>query len=871
MGDIIFEEQIVEGFEYNSTYGAYTYGISDVPYILITGKTYNVLWDGTEYLCQAYTNYAMGYLTICIGNGTSIGGNGNSEPFLIVYTPMYKSLYLFGMTEETSHTLQITEVLSSEAEAVLIDQDIDGFVLDEGTSLYFWQITPPLFQLVAGETYRITWDETEYTGVAEELTMGETSGIGLGNKGIVGLGEDTGVPFIFAFIQDIDYNACYTMQQNGSHNISISLMLEIGSEEEQEQQGVDIVLYDRVGNPVIYKNKDHIITDTPEADVLAIFSYGEIAQGTKVILDLSKGDQLVTVPKGYLVKEATILKPDSLVPGNIKKNENVAGVIGEYIGDGVEKTVELSMADGDQIIEVDEDMLMSKVIIKKPDTLVPENIKKDVDIAGIVGTHEGGGAEVEKLSEKDINFYDYDGTLLYSYWLEEFEGVSSLPSLPTQEGLVCQGWNWTLEDIKARNLPVDVGAVYITDDGKTRLYIRIKAMTLSLIFQQSVANGVSIDWGDGSAAVTASALSATLTHTYSDSGDYIITMEAIDGCEYRLGSSSTVKGIINNASSSTTYYAMRKIEVGASVTKIENSACKYLRTLQTITIPNSCVEISQDAFNGCYTLKAVVLPRFVEKVSNYAFQSCYSLGMVSINNLVNYLGSRCFNENKSLKKMHIPLGVTSLYDYLFAECRSLKYVSMHNNITKISSNAFYNCYVLELDELPASLTSIGDSAFRFCYNLKLDADIFESRDVSLEGNSGYQFSDSSLINFKKIPKATRLGSTFYNCYDFEGDNGYVEIPEGVTTFGGYAFGYCSKIKKVVFPSTVTTFTGRSDFKGCVLIEEYDFSKCTSVPTLAYNDNFEVSEGVVIKVPSSLYSTWIKATNWTTYANYIVAV
>lgn len=55
------------------------------------------------------------------------------------------------------------------------------------------------------------------------------------------------------------------------------------------------------------------------------------------------------------------------------------------------KTVDLSMASGDQVIMPDEGYSLSEVTVTKPSTLIPENIKKDVDIGGVVGTMEGGG------------------------------------------------------------------------------------------------------------------------------------------------------------------------------------------------------------------------------------------------------------------------------------------------------------------------------------------------------------------------------------------------------------------------------------------------------------------------------------------------
>lgn len=57
------------------------------------------------------------------------------------------------------------------------------------------------------------------------------------------------------------------------------------------------------------------------------------------------------------------------------------------------KTVDLSMASGDQVIMPDEGYSLSEVTVTKPATLLPENIKKDVDIGGVVGTMEGGGVQ----------------------------------------------------------------------------------------------------------------------------------------------------------------------------------------------------------------------------------------------------------------------------------------------------------------------------------------------------------------------------------------------------------------------------------------------------------------------------------------------
>ena len=90
-----------------------------------------------------------------------------------------------------------------------------------------------------------------------------------------------------------------------------------------------------------------------------------------------------------------------------------------------------------------------------------------------------GGGSVE---EKDVNFYDYDGTLTNSYTKAEFLALEAMPSNPTHDGLTSQGWNWSLENAKSvvsENGTLDIGQQYTTDTGETRLYITLSDEYLS--------------------------------------------------------------------------------------------------------------------------------------------------------------------------------------------------------------------------------------------------------------------------------------------------------------------------------------------------------------------------------------------------------
>ena len=358
-----------------------------------------------------------------------------------------------------------------------------------------------------------------------------------------------------------------------------------------------------------------------------------------------------------------------------------------------------------------------------------------------IETAGGGGAAAGA-----VNFRDYDGTILHSYTIDAFLALAEMPTLPTRQGLTCQGWNYDIEDAKAYVSEfgvLEVGATYITDDGKTRLYITIAAegrMDVPLQLQQSVSNGVVVNWGDGSATETFTGTSATtLRHTYGKVGDYVITLEVLDGTLTLQGSSSY--GIF--ADSMRVYSNMlQKVEIGTGVTSIGdyafynctslasvvipngvtsigNSAFYNCTSLASVVIPNGVTSIGSSAFYSCTFLASVVIPNDVTSIGSNAFYRCYSLASVVIPNGVTSIGSNAFYSCTSLASVVIPNGVTSIVNYAFSSCASLVSVVIPNGATSIGSSAFSSCASLVSVVIPNGVTSIGSSAFTTCSSLAI--------------------------------------------------------------------------------------------------------------------------------------------------------
>ena len=324
------------------------------------------------------------------------------------------------------------------------------------------------------------------------------------------------------------------------------------------------------------------------------------------------------------------------------------------------------------------------------------------DIATIPSGGGGGGS-----TSNAVNFYDYDGTIVQSYSAADFANLSELPANPTHEGLTAQGWNWSLADAKeyvAENKRLDIGQMYVTDDGKTRLHIRLGEGRLKpYLGLTGNSNGttVSIDWGDGSTAesVTLNKSTVYTPHEYSNSGDYTISITVTNGSITLNGDTTSNSNVLRKSSSPNTnndiiyQNSLIGIEIGNNVS-IGQYVFQHCYSLHSITIPNSVTNISYNVFARCYSLTSIIIPDSVNSISFDVFQHCYSLTSIII-----------------------PDSVTIIDSNAFASCYSLHSITIPNSVTIIDSNAFASCYSLQSITIPDGVTSIGQFTFQYCYGL----------------------------------------------------------------------------------------------------------------------------------------------------------
>ena len=299
----------------------------------------------------------------------------------------------------------------------------------------------------------------------------------------------------------------------------------------------------------------------------------------------------------------------------------------------------------------------------------------------------------------DVNFYDYDGTIVYSYSAADFANLSAMPANPVHDGLTAQGWNWTLADAKAQVLvsgALDIGQMYKTSDGKTRLYIRILdnlAMNLRLYLYQSVGRGVSIDWGDGSATETISSTGTkSANHTYSTIGDYVITLTVTSGA-MKLGGTATSGQVITlNADADG-----------------NTKACRS--ALRGIAVGDNC-EYNTFALYNEFLLEFAIVSTTSGWMNNTYY--CRNLKHITIPSGHDHAYARVCS---SLQSISIPKSVATFGASGFDGCCLLQRVVFPNDITFLANNVLYSCNSIVRLVIPSSVTSIGMGAFRNCESL----------------------------------------------------------------------------------------------------------------------------------------------------------
>ena len=244
-----------------------------------------------------------------------------------------------------------------------------------------------------------------------------------------------------------------------------------------------------------------------------------------------------------------------------------------------------------------------------------------------------GGGSVEK---KDVNFYDWEGTLLFGYSVEEVQAMTSLPAPDTSPNyqsvdhdlLVFQEWTRNLTNIKTwvqnhRDQSLGVGTIYTTTDGQNHDYWNNPRLTNTKSIYMQKRGVTSI-------------------------GDYVFAnCTSLTAINIPDGVTSIGSNVFANCTSLTA------INIPDGVTSIGQSAFANCTSLTAINIPDGVTSISKSVFQGCYSLTAINIPDGVTSIGNSAFNNCRELYDVVIHGKPALSNAGAFGGAPSTQKLYV--------------------------------------------------------------------------------------------------------------------------------------------------------------------------------------------------------------------------
>ena len=350
--------------------------------------------------------------------------------------------------------------------------------------------------------------------------------------------------------------------------------------------------------------------------------------------------------------------------------------------------------------------------------------------AGFVSAIEAiptGGVVVQ---ESDVNFIDYDGTIVASKTKAQINAMTAdtdLPENPTHAGLTSQGWNWTVAQLKAQLLampdqPVWVGQMYATVSGATEIDVEMQKGRLSPIMVLSPKGTVSIDWGDNTTPDTLTGNSLytqkDVSHTYASPGKYTIKISRTSGT-YNIYCSAT-KTILrkNTTANENQVYsnAIKHVRVGSYCT-VYNNAFYQCTSLETVTLPSDLPALGANPFQNCYSLKSLTLPKSQTFLETGLCTKCTSMRYMSICGGMTTSYGSIFSSCQALRSITIPCGLSKTGSYMFQYCYSIDKIYLPEGLTEIGNSSFQYCQSLANFTVPSTVTSILSAAFSHCEGL----------------------------------------------------------------------------------------------------------------------------------------------------------
>ena len=368
-----------------------------------------------------------------------------------------------------------------------------------------------------------------------------------------------------------------------SRSISLSVLpTTIPYDEVNPECGINI--------PVTFKLSFYYVsTSTKVAEAYAILRNASLnalkkITDTEQTIDLRQGEQYILelYPEGEWSYQGDKVIPESRVTYTVPKNATTDTFVGVYEltaeppirelmvtpteeeqvfeeerVDGykpvivksiqaLSETVDLTFADGNQVITPYSGTYIKQVTINKPETLIPTNIKSEVTIAGITGTYGATQTKSITITENGVTTILPDNDKLLSAVtvttnVPTYITVASESALPStaQEGTIAVVEGVAMYSVScssyADKIDTALHTYYSTNNGSTWIEFDstgvLTSQATQIKFRMTYPSGLS---APGIPKILSEQLGMTLSHSFSNSGfditsdNYILTEDITD-------------------------------------------------------------------------------------------------------------------------------------------------------------------------------------------------------------------------------------------------------------------------------------------------------------------------------------------------------
>lgn len=445
---------------------------------------------------------------------------------------------------------------------------------------------------------------------------------------------------------------------------------------------------------------------------------------------------------------------------------------------------------------------------------------------------------------------------------------------------------------------------------------------LSLQSVTGESEEITIDWGDGEITtytVSTSATTCKKTNYYSATGIYTIKIPAtenykitdLDACgrikkintkylrfdsrvrgdeleEINVGSVSSIIGITKfpTLMNGSTYSApsITRIVVPEGVTELSNNCFHGLRNLTSVSLPESLTKMGYGCFTFVTKIENFYIPSSLKTITNDSTSSNYPLPAKVKNFTIGEGNTVIKKEGRFLTYQITPASIKYLLAVEYDE--TIDNFELPSNVTRFFSGACAETYMKKLI-IPENIECIDRGVFSGCtpeeieINFHPQANAQYTKDALIPNNTSvlkmvlnnnttasieYMFFYMRGLQNLTV-NGSLNGTSGYAAYGYCGlPNDQIYIPNTITKANSM-FVHNTAIENVILPSGVTTMT--STFDSCISLKTVTI--LSENPPTINNYTFNGCNSLIeIRVPASAVEAYKTATNWSTYADKIVA-